>query len=71
MIKTFGLSSKIEDAITQALEVSEKKIDLLYCNGEIVLQEVVVGDAPPLDRFDSTLNGKSYIDQLYLKSNMI
>ena len=64
LIKTFALAVKAEDAIAQALSVSEKKIDVLYCNGEIVLQEVVVGDAPPLDRFDSTLNGKSYLDRV-------
>ncbi|HFU77883.1 MAG TPA: TIGR00341 family protein [Epsilonproteobacteria bacterium] len=62
--KTFALSSKVEDAVVQALEVREKKIDLLYCNGEIVLQEVVVGDAPPLDSFDTTLNGKTYFDRI-------
>ena len=62
--KTFALGSKIEDAVANALEVSEKKIDLLYCNGEIVLQEVVVGDAPPLDSFDTTLNGKTYFDRI-------
>jgi len=62
--KTFALSSKIEEAVALALKVSEKKIDLLYCNGEIVLQEVVVGDAPPLDSFDSTLNGKTYLDRI-------
>jgi uncharacterized hydrophobic protein (TIGR00271 family) len=64
LIRTFGLSTKVEEAVKLALDVSEKKIDLLYCNGEIVLQEVVVGDAPPLDRFDSTLNGKSYWDRV-------
>jgi len=64
LIKTFSLTSKVKDAIVQALKPSEKKIDLLYCNGEIVLQEVVVGDAPPLDRFDSTLNGKTYFDRV-------
>jgi len=64
LIKTFALSSKVEEAIKQALTPSEKKLDLLYCNGEIVLQEVVIGDAPPLDSFDSTLNGKSYIDRI-------
>ncbi len=64
LIKTFDLPSKQEDAVKQALEISEKKIDLLYCNGEIVLQEVVVGDAPPLDRFDSTLKGKSFWDRI-------
>jgi len=64
LMRTFALPKNGEDALTQALTVSEKKIDLLYCNGEIVLQEVVVGDAPPLDRFDSTLNGKSYLDRV-------
>ena len=64
LIKTFALSSNIEEAIEQALQAGEKKIDLLYANGEIVLQEVVIGDAPPLDRFDSTLNGKSYLDRI-------
>ncbi len=71
LIKTFALSNKIEDVIEQALIPSEKKIDLLYCNGEIVLQEVVVGDAPPLDRFDSTLNGKSYFDRVKMFWNTI
>jgi len=31
--KTFALSSQMEEAVANALEVSEKKIDLLYCNG--------------------------------------
>lgn len=30
----------------------------------MVLQEVVVGDAPPLDKFDSTLQGKTYFDRV-------
>ena len=64
LIRTFDLPAKKEEAISQALHVNEKKIDLLYCNGEIVLQEVVVGDAPPLDRFDSTLNQKSFFDRV-------
>ena len=64
LIKTFSLTAKVEEAIALALEPTEKKLDLLYCNGEIVLQEVVVGDAPPLDRFDTTLNGKTYFDRM-------
>jgi len=64
LIKTFSLTSKVEESIALALKPSEKKLDLLYCNGEIVLQEVVVGDAPPLDRFDTTLNGKTYFDRI-------
>ena len=43
LMRTFDLPSKLDDALAQALEVSEKKVDLLYCNGEIVLQEVVIG----------------------------
>lgn len=64
LIRTFDLPSNVEDAITLALTPSEKKLDLLYSNGTIVLQEVVVGDAPPLDRFDSTLNSKTYFDRV-------
>ena len=45
LIRTFALETKTEDAVEQALQLSEKKIDLLYCNGSIVIQEVVVGDA--------------------------
>ncbi len=66
LIKTFSLTYKVEDAVKQALTISEKKVDVLYCNGEIVLQEVVVGNAPPLDSFDSTLQGKSYFDRVKL-----
>ncbi|MCF6244429.1 MAG: DUF389 domain-containing protein [Sulfurovum sp.] len=66
LMKTFSLPTKIENAVTQALNISEKKLDLLYCNGEIVLQEVVIGDAPPLDSFDSSLQGKSYFDRVKL-----
>ena len=64
LIRTFALPSKPEEAIKQALVVCEKKIDALYCNGKIVLQEVVIGDAPPLDQFDSTLKDKTYLDRV-------
>ena len=64
LIRTFALPSKLEDAITLALTPTEKKLDLLYSNGTIVLQEVVVGGAPPLDQFDSTLKGKTYFDRM-------
>ncbi len=66
LIRTFSLPNKMQDAVKQALTPSEKKIDLLYCNGEIVLQEVVIGDAPPLDSFDSALKEKSYFDRVKL-----
>ena len=62
--RTFYLPSKLEDAVTLALTSSNKPLDLLYSNGTIVLQEVVIGDAPPLDQFDSALNGKTYLDRI-------
>ncbi|WP_373031172.1 DUF389 domain-containing protein [Sulfurovum sp.] len=66
LIRTFALETKTEDAVEKALKLSEKKIDLLYCNGSIVIQEVVVGDAPPLDQFDTTLEGKTFLDRIKL-----
>jgi uncharacterized hydrophobic protein (TIGR00271 family) len=64
LIRTFSLSSKLEESIVLALTPSEKPIDILYANGTLVLQEVVVGDAPPLNEFDSALNGKTYFDRI-------
>ena len=64
LIRTFCLPSKLEDAISLALIPADKKLDLLYSNGTIVLQEVVIGDAPPLDQFDSALKGKTYFDRI-------
>jgi len=64
LMRTFALPSNIEDAIPLALERSERPLDLLYANGTVVLQEVVIGDAPPLDVFDSTLGDKTYFDRV-------
>ena len=64
LIRTFALPSKLEDAIDLALASTDKKLDLLYSNNTIVLQEVVIGDAPPLDLFDTTLKSKTYIDRI-------
>lgn len=71
LIRTFALETKTEDAVAQALKTSEKKVDLLYCNGTIVIQEVVVGDAPPLDQFHTTLEGKNFLDRITLFWNTI
>ena len=62
--RTFELPHKIEEAITLALTASEKKLDVLCCNGTIVLQEVVIGDAPPLDQFDTALKGKTLFNRM-------
>ena len=59
LMKTFELSSRLDESIAQALLRSEEKIDILFSNDEIVLQEVVIGDAPPLDQFDTALKEKS------------
>lgn len=64
LIRTFSLPSKLEDAITLALSKTEKSLDLLYANGSIVLQEVVVGNAPPLDQFDTLLESKTYFSRI-------
>ena len=64
LMRTFALPSKLEDAVELALAPSEKPLDVLYANGSVVLQEVVVGDAPPLDVFDTALGEKTYFDRI-------
>ena len=66
LIRTLELPSKTEEAIALALTPAEKRVDLLFCNDIIVLQEVVIGDAPPLDHFDTVLKGKSFFDRIKL-----
>ena len=53
--ETFSLPSKFEDSIDVAIKSSDKKIDLLYCDENLVLQEVVIGKVPPLDSFSSAM----------------
>lgn len=64
LIRTFALPSKLKEQIALAVKPSEKALDLLYSNGTIVLQEVVVGKVPPLDQFESVLNGKTYFERI-------
>ena len=52
---TFELPSKLEESVALALSKSEKKIDLLFCEDTLVLQEVVVGNVPPLDSFSFSM----------------
>jgi uncharacterized hydrophobic protein (TIGR00271 family) len=52
---TFDLPDTLEDRVDLALISCEKKIDLLYCDDTLVLQEVVVGEVPPLDAFSSSM----------------
>jgi len=64
LMRTFALPSKLEEAVALALTPSDKPLDALYANGSMVLEEVVVGDAPPLDVFDSTEGDKTYLDRI-------
>ncbi|BAF72942.1 TIGR00341 family protein [Sulfurovum sp. NBC37-1] len=66
LMRTFALPSKLEEGIAVAKEKAEKKIDLLFCNDELVLQEVVIGDAPPLDIYDTVLNQQSFFSRIQL-----
>jgi len=66
LIRTLELPSKTEDAISLALTPASKKLDLLFCNDTIVLQEVVIGDTPPLDHFDTVLKGKTIFKRIQL-----
>jgi len=64
--RTFKLPNKTEETIVLALTPAEKNLDLLFCNDTIVIQEVLVGDAPPLDHFDTVLKGKTFFDRMKL-----
>ncbi|MDM5271308.1 TIGR00341 family protein [Sulfurovum sp. zt1-1] len=66
LIKTFYLPSDTKEAIDIALIPSEKKLDLLYAEDKIVLQEVVIGDVPPLDQYESVLEGKGLWERIKL-----
>jgi len=66
LIRTFALSSSFEENISLACEPAERKIDLLYCNGELVIQEVVIGDVPPLDTYDTVLRNQNIFKRIKL-----
>jgi len=66
LMRTFALPSKLEESIGLARERAEQKIDLLYCNNELVVQEVVIGDAPPLDTYDVVLQNKNIFKRIRL-----
>jgi uncharacterized hydrophobic protein (TIGR00271 family) len=64
--RTFDLPLDTKEAIDLAIIPAEKKIDLLYADDTIVLQEVVVGDVPPLDQYEAVLEGKSLWERIKL-----
>jgi uncharacterized hydrophobic protein (TIGR00271 family) len=59
LMATFELPSKLEPSIELALKKCEKQIDLLFCEDILVLQEVVIGEVPPLDSFSSSMEKQS------------
>ena len=66
LMRTFALPSSLEESISLAKEKVEKKIDLFYCESELVIQEVVIGDAPPLDTYDAVLTNKNIFRRIEL-----
>jgi len=66
LIRTFSLPAKLEESIALAREKAEQKIDLLYCDNELVIQEVVIGDAPPLDTYDAVLKHTNIFKRIRL-----
>jgi len=59
LMATFELPSKLDESIELALKKCEKQIDLLFCEDILVLQEVVIGEVPPLDSFSSSMEKQS------------
>jgi len=66
LMRTFALPAKLEESIEVARKPSSKKIDVLFSNSELVLQEVVIGDAPPLDSYESIVKGKGLLGRIKL-----
>jgi len=66
LMRTFALPASLEESLKIAVEPAETGIDVLTCEGEIVLQEVTVGDAPPLDRYDTEVNDRGIWRRLKL-----
>ncbi len=66
LMRTFALPSKPKESALLAYEPAEEKIDMLFCESEPVLQEVVIGDVPPLDTYDAALKQRSVLSRLKL-----
>ncbi|HHD75338.1 MAG TPA: TIGR00341 family protein [Campylobacterales bacterium] len=56
---TFDLPDDVQEALEVAFSITEKPIDLLYCNDKPVIQEVVIGEVPPLDSFSTSMEKES------------
>jgi len=61
---TFDLPNDLEERVDLALIPCDKKLDLLYCNNKLVLQEVVIGEVPPLDSFSTSMEKLSFWERI-------
>lgn len=66
LMRTFALPPKPKECALLAYEPAEMKVDILFCGSEPVLQEVVIGDAPPLDIYDAVLKERSLVSRFRL-----
>ncbi|HIP51397.1 MAG TPA: hypothetical protein EYG94_04835, partial [Campylobacterales bacterium] len=57
---TFDLPNDLEKRVDLALKPCDKKLDLLYCDEHLILQEVVIGEVPPLDSFSTSMEKLSF-----------
>jgi uncharacterized hydrophobic protein (TIGR00271 family) len=64
--ESFSLSKKLDENLQIALENESKEIDILYANGQIVLNWALIGDAPPLNYRTSRYSGKSFKERMQL-----
>ncbi|CAA6827299.1 MAG: Unknown protein [uncultured Sulfurovum sp.] len=57
---TFDLPRSLEACVDLALKPCQRKLDLLYCDENLVLQEVVIGEVPPLDSFSTAMYQQTF-----------
>ena len=68
---TFDLPNELEARVDLALQACGKKIDLLYCDETLVLQEIVIGEVPPLDSFSSSMEKETLWQRLNASFSII
>ncbi len=58
--ESFHLSSNITQNITQALESEIRELDMLFCDDELALYSIQIGDTPPLSYLSESFEKKSF-----------
>ena len=61
--ESFHLSPNIQENITQALQSTIKELDMLFCDDEIALYSIQIGDTPPLSYLLENFEKKSLKDR--------